>query len=156
MEARAHVFSQAAARPDAMAVDDAQRVAPAVAQEIDLEEKRRMDHLESMDKIEKEFTDLKEKLYHEKAAALEEELKKVEAGACPGGWSLVCVFCIDLRLGTHERLVQRQKELETLRQEKIQAAEQWRQYVFFFFFFSFAIWFLLCVDASHLLSLGSC
>lgn len=63
-----------------MDVDEAKR-ATGGGQEIDLEEKRRLDHLESMDKIEKEFSEVKEKLFQEKMTSLDDEIKKVEAGA---------------------------------------------------------------------------
>lgn len=70
-----------AARPDAMEVDETKRAAPS-GHEIDLEEKRRLDHLENMDKIEKEFSEVKERLFQEKMTSLDDEMKKVEAGAC--------------------------------------------------------------------------
>lgn len=106
-----------------MEVDDAKRAASDAPQEIDLEEKRRTDHLESMDKIAQEFSDLKDKLFHEKSTALDEEIKKVEAGIAP-----IRLQKLNGLVGTHERLLQRMKELEQQKLEKIQAAEQWRQY----------------------------
>ena len=68
-----------------MEVDEAKRAGQSGPQEIDLEEKRRLDHLESMDKIEKEFSEVKEKLFQEKMTSLDEEMKKVEAGTMLAG-----------------------------------------------------------------------
>jgi hypothetical protein len=50
-------------------------------QEVDLEEKRRLECLDNMEKIEKEFSILKEKFYSDKIAHLKAEIDKILEGA---------------------------------------------------------------------------
>jgi len=70
----------------------------------DLEQKRR-----NMEKIEKEFADLKEKFFKDKIAALKREIDSIKNGTHP-------IFCEKCR------------ELEQARDDKVSAAEQWKQY----------------------------
>jgi hypothetical protein len=75
----------------------------------DLEAKRRKDVLKDMEKIEKEFADLKDKLYERKIKDLQEECKSIIEG-------------------THEIFLKRVDELEQKRQEKIWLTNKWREY----------------------------
>jgi len=76
---------------------------------IDLEEKRRRECLGNMEKIEKEFADLKEKFFTEKIEALKKEYEMIKNG-------------------THQGFIKKCKELEESREHKIWAAEKWREY----------------------------
>jgi len=108
---------------DAMDVDDtakataASAVAPAPASasappasaDVDPEEKRRMETLADMERIEKEFQDIKEKFYREKIEQIRKEMEAINQG-------------------NHEKLIAKLREAELKKEEKIWAAEQWRQY----------------------------
>lgn len=50
---------------------------------VDLEEKRRLECFADMEKIEKEFQDLKEKFYREKIEQINKELEGIQAGNFP-------------------------------------------------------------------------
>jgi len=76
---------------------------------VDLEEKRRQECLADMERIEREFQDVKEKFYREKVEHIRKEIELISAG-------------------THEKLLQKLKECDQKREEKLWAAEQWRQY----------------------------
>jgi len=88
---------------------DAARASGVGPEVIDLEEKRRLECLADMEKIEKEFQDLKEKFYQEKVEALRKEIDTIQAGS-------------------HDKLLQKLRELEYKRDEKLWAARQWREY----------------------------
>lgn len=75
----------------------------------ELDNKRRDEYLDNMEKIEKEFTDLKEKFFAERLAAIRKELEM-------------------LKNGTHQGYLEGTKILEERRTQKIWLAEQWRQY----------------------------
>jgi len=70
----------------------------------DMEQKRR-----NMEKIEKEFADLKDKFFKDKIAALKREIEAIKNG-------------------THPTFCEKCKELEQTRDDKVSAAEQWRLY----------------------------
>ena len=65
--------------------------------------------LEEMDKIEDEYKDLKEKLYEDKVTALRREM-------------------LALKYGQLREFKAQLRELEKMKQEKMAAADQWRQY----------------------------
>lgn len=73
------------------------------------EQKRREECLDNMEKIEKEFTDLKEKFFAEKIASLKKELEL-------------------LKSGEHVGFKEAAKALEEKKNSKVCLAEQWRQY----------------------------
>jgi len=93
--------------PSEMDLDD--KAGHAGADSVDLEEKRRLECFADMEKIEKEFQDLKEKFYREKIEQINKELEGIQSGS-------------------HEKLLLKLKEAEQKKEEKIWAAEQWRQY----------------------------
>jgi breast cancer metastasis-suppressor 1-like protein len=78
-------------------------------QEVDLEEKRRLECLDNMEKIEKEFSILKEKFYADKISHLKTEIDKISEGK-------------------HDKYQQKMKDLDKRKEEKVWAAEQWKQY----------------------------
>jgi len=78
---------------------------------IDLEEKRRRECFGNMEKIEKEFADLKEKFFNDKIEALRREYEMIKTG-------------------THQGFLKKCKELDELRQHKLWAAERWKEYQF--------------------------
>eukprot|EP01112_Ceratiomyxa_fruticulosa_P019957 TRINITY_DN6665_c0_g1_i1.p1 TRINITY_DN6665_c0_g1~~TRINITY_DN6665_c0_g1_i1.p1 ORF type:complete len:285 (+),score=69.50 TRINITY_DN6665_c0_g1_i1:378-1232(+) len=70
---------------------------------------RRMEIVGNMEKIEKEFADLKEKFFKDKIQSLKREIEAIKNGVHPHFASTV-------------------RELELSRDEKINQAEQWRRY----------------------------
>jgi peptidoglycan hydrolase CwlO-like protein len=92
---------------------------------VDLEEKRRLECLADMEKIEKEFQDLKEKFYQEKVEALRKEIDTIQSGVqCLAAELVALTWSL---LGSHDKLQQKLKELEYKRDEKLWAARQWRE-----------------------------
>jgi Sin3 histone deacetylase corepressor complex component SDS3 len=77
--------------------------------EIDLEHKRRLECLGNMEKIEKEFADLKEKFFKDKIVQLKREIESIKNG-------------------THPQFCEKCRELEEVKTDRILAAEQWKQY----------------------------
>lgn len=75
----------------------------------DLLEKHRLECLDNLEKIEKEFSDLKEKFFRDQMEALKAE-------------------CEAIKLGSHEKFLEKVKELEEKKSEKLWAAQQWREY----------------------------
>lgn len=76
---------------------------------IDLEEKRRRETLLNLEKIEKEFHSLKEKFFAEKIDSLKKEYEM-------------------LKMGTHEGFLKKCSDLEDIKQQKLWAAEKFREY----------------------------
>ena len=76
---------------------------------LDPEEKHRLETLDNMEKIEKEFSDLKEKFFRDQIQSLKDDIAAI-------------------RGGTHEKFREQMEELDELRQEKLWRAEQWREY----------------------------
>ncbi|ELR22474.1 CCAAT/enhancer-binding family protein [Acanthamoeba castellanii str. Neff] len=75
----------------------------------DLEAKRRKDVLKDMEKIEKEFADLKEKLFAKKMKDLHDECKAIMEGS-------------------HDGFLKRAQELEIKKNSKVWMAEKWKEY----------------------------
>jgi Sin3 histone deacetylase corepressor complex component SDS3 len=71
--------------------------------------KKRDDVIESMEKIEKEFIDLKEKFYAERLAIIKREIEMIKNG-------------------THANYLETVKQLEDKKAQRIWLAEQWRAY----------------------------
>eukprot|EP00026_Physarum_polycephalum_P014131 Phypoly_transcript_14608.p1 GENE.Phypoly_transcript_14608~~Phypoly_transcript_14608.p1 ORF type:complete len:275 (+),score=56.87 Phypoly_transcript_14608:100-924(+) len=71
--------------------------------------KKRQEALGNMEKIEKEFTDLKEKFFKDKIGQLKKEVDAIKNG-------------------THPQFCEQCKELDDIKIERIAAAEQWKQY----------------------------
>lgn len=76
---------------------------------IDLEEKRRRECLGNMEKIEKEFAELKEKFFAEKLETLKKEYELIKGGV-------------------HQGYLKKVQELEQVRENKIWSAEKWKEY----------------------------
>jgi len=75
----------------------------------DLEAKRRKDVLKDMEKIEREFADLKEKLFAKKIRDLQDECKAIMDG-------------------THEGFLRRAQELEVKKNARVWLAQKWKEY----------------------------
>jgi len=73
---------------------------------VEVEEKK---NLGNMEKIEKEFADLKEKFFNDKIEALKKEYEMIKNG-------------------THQVFIKKSKELEEIRDHKIWAAEKWKEF----------------------------
>lgn len=69
-----------------------------------------MEVIDNMEKIEREFSDLKEKLYQDQIQWLKEDMAEIKRG-------------------TDEQFMEQCKELEADRQEKLWRAEQWKQHI---------------------------
>lgn len=80
-----------------------------INKEADLQEKHRLECLDNLEKIEKEFSDLKEKFFRDQMESLKAE-------------------CEAIKLGSHEKFLEKVKELEEKKSEKVWAAQQWREY----------------------------
>lgn len=89
-----------------------------LTKEIDLEQKRK-----NMEKIEKEFADLKEKFFKDKIVALKREIEAIKNGVLLSVWQLG-LTCAE----THPGFCDRCRELEQSRDDKVFAAEQWKHY----------------------------
>merc|ERR1712137_405484 len=73
------------------------------------EEEHRKQIIDNMEKIEKEFTDLKDSLFSNSIEWLQKDVKSIKSG-------------------THEKFLLGAESLEAERREKIWRIEQWRQY----------------------------
>jgi len=93
----------------------------------DLLEKHRLECLDSLEKIEKEFSDLKEKFFRDQMEALKAECEAIKLGM-PGSVTRSNLLTYFDCTGSHEKFLEKVKELEEKKSEKLWAAQQWREY----------------------------
>eukprot|EP01133_Synstelium_polycarpum_P010265 gene10265-11972_t len=77
--------------------------------EADIEIKRRMDCLGKMERIEKEFSDLKEKFFNDKLGSIKKEMEEI-------------------KIGEHQVFQEKIRELDLKKEKKMQMAEAWKNY----------------------------
>ncbi|KYR01116.1 hypothetical protein DLAC_02218 [Tieghemostelium lacteum] len=77
--------------------------------EEDIEHRKRLECLGNIERIEKEFTELKEKFFQDKLAQLKKEVE-------------------DIKIGEHQTLQDRMKDLESKKERKLYIAETWKNY----------------------------
>jgi len=99
---------------DEMEVDSKQETTPPKSlqievKDIDLESARREESLGNIEKMQREFNTLKEQLYKDKLTSFKKEI-------------------LAIKNGTHEDFLEKVKELEGIKNEKIWSAEQWKNY----------------------------
>jgi len=95
---------------DAKGADEEPEAPAEKKEEVPAVEDKRMEVIDNMEKIEKEFSDLKEKLYQDQIQWLKEDMAEIKRG-------------------TDEQFTEHCKELEAERQEKLWKAEQWKQHI---------------------------